>query len=43
MFFSRFVENLALALISRYPLPGFADAVIVFLNPIYEFFQRLGV
>lgn len=43
MFFSLLVENLTLALIQRYPVPGFADVIVAFLNPIYELFQNIGI
>jgi len=43
MFFSLLVENLTLALIQRYPIPGFADAIVALLNPIYELFQSIGI
>jgi len=43
MFFSLLVENLTLALIQRYPIPGFADLIVTILNPLYELFQNIGI
>jgi len=43
MFFSLFIENLAIAFISRTKIPGFADFIVTVLNPIYEFFINFGL
>jgi hypothetical protein len=43
MFFALFIENFALALISRTQSPDIATFIITILNPLYEFFINLGV
>ncbi|MFO0973377.1 MAG: hypothetical protein U1A27_08080 [Phycisphaerae bacterium] len=41
MFLSTFIETLAYALIQRYPYDFFAQFVITFLDPFYQWAQRI--